>query len=100
MEYEIIWTETASSHVEEIRNYLAERSSRAPGKVSGMIMARVELLRSQPLLGWVFRCKGHRSIRETVCKKYRIFYRVHKRRKAVEILAVWHGSRQEPNVPD
>jgi len=37
--------------------------------------------------------------RVIVVEKYRVFYRVSEEKSRVEILLIWHGSRQEPDLP-
>ena len=99
MEYEIIWTDPASEQLEAIHTYIAEDNPRAAQDTVAAIMASVELLRTTPRMGSIYRPDGKAAIRKVVSGKYRIFYRVVEESKRVEVLLVWHGSRQEPDLP-
>jgi plasmid stabilization system protein ParE len=50
-------------------------------------------------MGSVYPRDPEGKIRVVVSGKHRIFYRVIEEAKRVEILAVWHGRRQEPDLP-
>jgi toxin ParE1/3/4 len=99
MEYEIVWTEPASEELEAIRAYLDDHNPSAARRVLDEIMARVEQLQTFPRIGGVYRSSGKSPIRKIVSGKYRIFYRVLEVEKRVEILLVWHGARQDPDLP-
>ena len=62
------------------------------------IIARVEQLKWTPRIGRVYRKSGKHPIRKVVSGKYRIFYRIEKDAKRVEILVVWHGARRDPDL--
>jgi plasmid stabilization system protein ParE len=100
MDYEIVWTEPATEALEEITRYLAERNPDAAEKVANAITARVELLRSVPLLGTVYPRGAGPEVRTLAEGKYRIFYRTNEEAKRVEVLLIWHSARPEPQLPD
>jgi toxin ParE1/3/4 len=100
MEYEIVWTEPAGVQLEEIRDFIAADNPSAARKVIQKIIARVDQLQWTPRVGAVYRKGGTAPIRKIVSGKYRIFYRIIEDAKRVEILLVWHGARQEPNLPN
>jgi addiction module RelE/StbE family toxin len=99
MEYQIVWTQPALADVDAITDYIARRNPSAAEKMRATILEHVEILGTFPLIGPVYPRDRRGLIREIVCKKYRIFYRVIEASKRVEILTVWHGSRQEPDLP-
>ena len=99
MAFEIIWTETASSDLESIVAHLAEKSPDAAEKTANSIVNHVEVLRTFPQIGPRYAKDPSRRVREVLCGKYRIFYRLNEQLKVVEILTVWHGARQEPELP-
>jgi plasmid stabilization system protein ParE len=98
-EFEIVWTEPALTNLEESVAYLERRSPSAAEKVRTEILEHVETLKSLPFIGPTYPRDRSGRTREIVCRKYRIFYRVHEAVKRVEILAVWYGARQEPELP-
>ena len=98
MEFEIVWTEPTQVQLEEIRDYIAADNLSAAQRVVEKIIARVEQLKWTPRIGAVYRNGGKHPIRKIVSGKYRIFYRIIEDDKRVEILAVWHGARRDPEL--
>ena len=99
MDFEVVWTEPAVAHLQSITTYIAEYNPSAAERTANAILERVERLRNVPLIGAPYPRGSHGRVREVVSGKYRIFYRVFEDKKRVEILAVWHSSRQEPDLP-
>lgn len=93
---EVVWTDTARDDFRDIVSYIAQDSQAAAERMGSEIGARVHMLAGQPFLGSVYRRSRGREIRETLCRKYRIFYRVLDERMVVEILTIRHGARREP----
>ena len=100
MVYEIDWTEPALADLRRISDYLAEHNPTAAEKVVDEILERAELLRTTPRMGAVLGRDNRGSKRQIIVRKYRIIYRINDNARRVEILTVWHGSRQDPVVPD
>lgn len=98
-EFEVVWTEPALTNLEEIVAYLECRNLSAAEKVRTEILEHVETLQSFPFIGPIYRRDRSGRTREIICRKYRIFYRINEEVKRVEILTVWHGARQEPELP-
>ena len=92
MDFELVWTNRASSDLEAIVTYYKiERGSESVAfKVGDAIIGRVEILRAFPDIGPLYpRYVGlHREI---LCFDYRIFYRVDRTESKVFIVRVWHG---------
>jgi toxin ParE1/3/4 len=99
VDFEITWTETASDDLEAIVTYLAQTSPDAAEKTANAILEHVEVLRTFPRIGPRYAKDPRRQVREVLCGRYRIFYRLNEQLKLVEILTVWHGARQEPELP-
>jgi plasmid stabilization system protein ParE len=93
---EVVWTDTARDDLRDLVGYIAQDSPKAAARIGGEIGDGVQMLASQPFLGSVYRRSRGREIRETVCRKYRIFYRVLEKPMTVEILTIRHGARREP----
>jgi plasmid stabilization system protein ParE len=99
MDFEITWTEAASADLESIVDNLAQSSPDRAEKTANAILNHVEVLRTFPRIGPRYAKDPRRQVREVLCGKYRIFYRLNEPMKLVEILTVWHGARQEPDLP-
>ena len=99
MEYEIVWTERALTSLEEVHSYLAQFNLEAAARITQEILDRVQLLATVPLMGAMYPRGSQGPFRVVVSGKYRIFYRVITESRRVDILLVWHGSRQEPDLP-
>ena len=93
MDYEVTWIERSLCDLEAIYDYIT-----AAAKVVRGIRAQVELLRTVPRTGPRYRCRLIGDIRQTISGKYRIFYEVFESEQRVEILTIWHSSRQEPEL--
>ena len=100
MDLEIIWTEPALEAFESAVRYIAERNPTAAEKVRQSILDHVETLSRFPYIGPRYEHDPNGRTREIVCRPYRIFYRVEESVGRVEILTVWHSSRQEPTLPE
>lgn len=99
MDYEIVWTDRASSELQAILEYIAEHHAEAARQLADALMERIDLLRTVPLMGAVFPRKGSGAVcRIITFKKYRVFYRVLDQECRVEILTVWHGARADPSL--
>jgi toxin ParE1/3/4 len=99
VDFEISWTEAASADLESIVNHLTRISPDVAEKTANAILNHVEVLRTFPRIGPRYAKDPHRQVREVLCGKYRIFYRLNEQNKSVEILTVWHGARDEPTLP-
>jgi len=99
VEFEVVWTDPALTSLEEIHAYLAQFNPTAAERISSAIIERVELLKSVPKMGAVYPKGSLGPYRTVVIEKYRVFYRLIEEKQRVEVLLVWHGSRQEPDLP-
>ena len=100
MDWQVIWTEPALAAFEEAIRYLAEWNPSAAETMRLSILDHVESLARFPHIGPKYEPDQSGRSREIVCKPYRIFYRLDDAAKKVEVLTVWHGSRQEPELPE
>ena len=99
MDYTIEWTEPATQDLDQILAYVRRNNPSAAVRLGRQITDKVDLLATSPFLGSVYSQFGSSSRRETRQGNYRIFYRVKESEQRIEILAVWHAARQEPNLP-
>ena len=98
MEYEVIWSRRARRDMNAIHDHIAQDNSDAAERVCAAIYTRVELLRSAPRLAQRYECDVQAEVRQTVTGKYRIFFVIDDDRRRIEVLTVWHGARQEPEL--
>jgi plasmid stabilization system protein ParE len=99
VDVQVIWTETATADLEAIVAHIAQTNPGTAEKLGKTIVDHVEVLRSFPRIGPRYAKARRGRIREILCGKYRIFYRVNEQLKSVEILTIWHGARDEPELP-
>ena len=95
-DYQVKWTPGAIVQLDEIALHIAEDSPQSAQRVEEGILKRAANLARFPLLGEVYRARGRIAARQITYKKYRIFYRVKKSARRVEILSIWHSARREP----
>ena len=96
MDFKIVWTEPALQDLEELVRFIAADEAATAIRVGDEIVDHVELLNSFPEIGPVYRRRPAMDVRQIACRPFRIFYRVRRESKTVEILHVWHGARREP----
>lgn len=96
MAYKIYWSKPAINDLTEIGEFIAKDDPQAAFNVGQSLIDHVNVLENFPLIGTPFPRHGQDRIREILCLKYRIFYRVQTRTLSVEILRIWHGARDEP----
>lgn len=96
MGFRLVWTEPALRDLEELVRFIAQEDATAAVRIGDEIVDHVGILASFPEIGPVYRHKPGRDVRQITCRPFRIFYRVRRAERAVEILHVWHGARSEP----
>src|SRR4051794_26830241 len=99
MAYEIIWTESATADLEAIVRFIAAENPATAERVGLNILAHAEILGRFPSIGPAYPPGSRGRTREISYKSYRLFYRVIEDLERIEILTVWHGARQEPDLP-
>jgi toxin ParE1/3/4 len=98
MEYKIVWTELALDDLRNICLYISTKDLDSSKKIDEAILSHVEILEKFPFVGPTYPRVSSGQVREIICRKYRIFYRVNEERKVVEILTIWHVSRGKPTT--
>jgi toxin ParE1/3/4 len=98
MDFKIVWTEPALNDLRDICLYIATKDLDSSERVGEDILSHVELLEKFPFVGPTYPRGSSGRVREIICRKYRIFYRVSEAQKNVEILTIWHASRGKPNT--
>src|SRR5437764_803858 len=98
MAFKVVWTETAFADLEAIVNYLSQASPDTAEKVGTAILDHIEILKGFPRIGPRYPKDPRKRIREITSGKYRILYRIDEPRSLVEIVTIWHSSRDEPEL--
>ena len=96
---EIVWTTRAQADLAEIAEYHAAQS---PGYAEALVrrlLGAVGRLDAFPRSGRVHPEIGDQAIREIVYRTYRIIYLHDEAEDRVEILSVFHSSRQFGELP-
>ena len=88
---EIIWTIEASNCLEDIHDFIFERSPNSAHRVVHGIYRKIQLLRDHPRLGQRYEPITDREVREVLYGHYRIVYLI-KTENRVEILGIFHGA--------
>ena len=96
--FEVTWMPAAKRNLREIREYLTRREPSAVDLVLDTISDLVATLPEWPHRGEIFRRLNGVVIRETLAGNYRVFFRVDEDERLIEILRVWHTSRDEPDL--
>jgi plasmid stabilization system protein ParE len=98
MDYKVIWSNAAIADLHEICAYIAQHDPQAALRTGRGILSHVRILASFPLIGPAYPRGARGPLREIVYRSYRIFYDVSDPARSVEILHVWHGAREEPDL--
>jgi plasmid stabilization system protein ParE len=98
MEFKVIWSDAAIADLHVICSYIAGHAPQAAGRVGRGILDHVRILGDFPLIGPPYPRGARGPLREIVYRNYRIFYDVSETARSVEILHVWHGAREEPEL--
>ena len=98
MDFKIIWTDSAIADLKEICDFISQDSPTAAERIGRGILGHVKILEMFPFIGPSYPRRSGGAIREIISGKYRIFYEVTNRPKAVHVLRIWHGARGEPKI--
>jgi toxin ParE1/3/4 len=99
MDFKIVWSDAAIADLQEICAYIAQDNPQAALDLGRGILDHVRVLSSFPFIGPTYPRGVKGTLREIVFRSYRIFYDVSEKSTRVEILHIWHPSRDEPAFP-
>jgi len=80
--------------------YIAKDNPTAAKEVGLTIYNHVSVLETFPAITPVYAHSQGGDIRAILCEDYRIFYRIRKSTKIVDILHIRHGAMDEPRLED
>jgi len=91
MQHKINWSDDASTDLDEIRAYLEDFSRQTANRILSRIIAQANRLAVFP-----YRCPliiDDSPMRRLVVDDYSVFYVIFEASETVEVLRVWHHSR-------
>ena len=93
--WEVLFTATASAHVDTIRDWWATERSAAPELFIDELSAAADRLSRLPSTGAPFDSNAVPELRRVVLPRcrYHLYYTIHPPRREVIVRAVWHASR-------
>ena len=98
MVFRVGWTDVALLDLKEAVDYIALDDPKPAKAIGEEILGVATLLESFPCLGPKLKQPTSVPVFQiNAAKDYRVFYRVEKSQKFVEILRVLHGSRDLPD---
>jgi len=98
MDFKLVWSDAAIADLHDICSYIARHDPQAALRMGHGILDHVRILASFPLIGPTYPRGVRGPLREIVYRSYRIFYDVSEASRCVEILHVWHGAREDPDL--
>jgi len=98
MDYRIIWSPEALNHLEQLVRFISQDNPTAAVKLGNTIIEKALLLSNFPRMGRVFREARRDALREISVPPYRIFYEINDAERQIEMISIWHGARQEPEI--
>jgi len=98
MDYRIIWSPEALNHLEQLVRFISQDNPTAAVKLGNAIIEKALLLSNFPRRSRIFREARRDTLREISVPPYRIFYEINDAEKQIEMISIWHGARQEPEL--
>jgi plasmid stabilization system protein ParE len=94
--FRLIWDRKALDHFKDILTYLEKQSNQAPKIVKVAIIARLDLIKTNPLISELDKLKDapNKDFRAFVVFSYRVTYQIKSDAKEIRILRIRHTSRE------
>jgi plasmid stabilization system protein ParE len=94
--YKIIWDRKALDHFKDILTYLQRQINQAPKIVKSAIMARLDLVKTNPQICEPDKLKDapNKDFMAFVVFSYRVTYEIKSDTKEIRILRIRHTSRE------
>lgn len=92
----IVWDRKALDHFKDILTYLGKQSQQAPKIVKSAIIARLDLIRTNPLLCELDKLKDspNKDFRAFIIYSYRVTYQIKSELKEIRVLRIRHTSKE------
>lgn len=98
MDYAIIWSNRAIADLESAVEYLKVEAPASIAKFEHEIVSTLKLLQTNPYFGSRHEKFASGRVRAVYCHPYRIIYRVTTSRNSIDLITIWHSSRDEPDL--
>ena len=98
MDYRIIWSAKAASHLEGICNYIGQDSASYARIFARRVLSLIRTCSKFPRAGRIVPEYNDPTIREKICGNYRIIYCLDEKGTIIKIVAICHCARQIKNV--
>lgn len=92
----IVWDRKALDHFKDILIFLEKQSDQAPKIVKTAIIARLELIKTNPLVCDLDKLRGssNKDFRAFVVFSYRVTYQIKNSTNEIRVLRIRHTSRE------
>jgi plasmid stabilization system protein ParE len=94
--YKILFTEDALLDLESILDFIEADKPEAAERFGTALLNHVELLQNLPRIG--VPVPKRPGLRKILHSPVRVYYRIHEKRKLIEVLHFWHAARKNPFV--
>jgi toxin ParE1/3/4 len=94
------WSVEARADLREIKRWIARDSPRYASAMEARVRAAVRQLGRFPESGRTIPEAPQGPYRELIVGPYRIVYRYNRERNQIAVVAIFHGSRRLPSLPD
>jgi toxin ParE1/3/4 len=95
MAVHLIWSPLAKADFKQGVIYIRKDNPMAANAWRISVLEQIELLVGFPELGRILPEQNSPAIREIVCGRYRIIYRLAPNKNDIEIIRIWHAARGE-----
>jgi plasmid stabilization system protein ParE len=94
--FQIVWDRKALNHFKDILTYLEEHSKQAPKIVKSAVIARLDLIKTNPFISELDKLKysPNKDFRAFVVFSYRVTYQIMFDAKEIRVLRIRHTSRE------
>ena len=94
--FKIVWDRKALDHFKDILSYLDKQSKQAPIIVKNAVIARLNLIKSNPLICELDKLKDspNKEFKAFVVYSYRVTYQIKTDINEIRVLRIRHTSRE------
>ena len=96
MGVKIVWAPSSRADLRNLITYIAQEDPGSAERMGFRILEKAEQASQFPSSGRIVPEFGISDIRELQLPPYRIIYRIRESESLVEIVRVWHASRDRP----
>jgi addiction module RelE/StbE family toxin len=96
---QVIWTDEAIADLRQLVAFIAHDNPAAAVKLGEELTRKSMLPAEHPCLGRRLRKPKRDTLRELIVRSYRLIYEIDDQARTVRVRVLWHGARQEPEIP-